>query len=106
MLKLFVLIYMLAAVFDLEDGVVLTVSWLFTAVLLLVFGFRCDVAAVRKTGLAACMLCILKLLIVDITYTGDITKALSYLLAGGILLGASFVYNHFSRSLSRSGEER
>lgn len=106
MLKLFVLIYVLAVVFALEDGVVLTVSWLFTAVLLLIFGFRCDAAAVRKTGLAACMLCILKLLIVDITYTGDITKALSYLLAGGILLGASFVYNHFSRSLSRSGEER
>ncbi|WP_406547328.1 DUF2339 domain-containing protein [Succinimonas sp.] len=106
MLKLFVLIYVLAVVFDLEDGVVLTVSWLFTAVLLLIFGFRCDAAAVRKTGLAACMLCILKLLIVDITYTGDITKALSYLLAGGILLGASFVYSYFSRSLSRSGEER
>ncbi len=106
MLKLFVLIYMLAAVFDLEGGVVLTVSWLFTAVMLLIFGFRCDAAAVRKTGLAACMLCILKLLIVDITYTGDITKALSYLLAGGILLGASFVYNYFSRSISRSREEQ
>jgi len=106
MAKLFVLVYVIAAIFRLEEGVTLTVAWLFVATLLLFFGFFFNVGEVRKTGLGVCMLCVLKLLLVDLSYHGDIAKAFSYLLAGVILLGASFVYNYFSRRISRDAEDR
>ncbi|WP_019003463.1 DUF2339 domain-containing protein [Succinimonas amylolytica] len=105
MAKLFLLVYVIAALFRMEEGVTLTVSWLFVATLLLFFGFFFNIGEIRKTGLVVCMLCVVKLLLWDLSYHGDIAKALSYLLAGVILLGASFVYNYFSRRISREAGE-
>ena len=46
----------------------------------------------------------MKLLLVDISYRGDLTKALAFMAAGIILLGACFVYNYFSRTMDDDGK--
>ena len=103
-LKFFVFIYVAEAVFGIHHGVVLTVSWLLGATVLLFAGFRFNNVAMRRSGLVACMLCVMKLLLVDISYRGDLTKALAFMAAGIILLGACFVYNYFSRTMDDDGK--
>lgn len=90
--------FLLAACITLNLGtVVFTVLSLLSSAVMLVIGFRYRVPLVRRSGLFICIFCATKLIVFDVSYHTDITRALSVLFAGIVLLGISLLYNYFSR---------
>ena len=85
---------------------VLTVMSLVSSAVMLAVGFVYRVSYVRRAGLIICLLCTTKLIVYDIDYHSDITRALSVLFAGIVLLVISLMYNFFSRYISGTGSNR
>ena len=83
------------------SGSVLTVAWGVQGLALLACGFPLRDRALRLSGLALLMLCILKLFIYDLSYLDTLPRIFSFIALGVILVGVSWIYTRFRERIQR-----
>ena len=82
------------------SGGVLTVAWGIEGAALLGAGFPLRDRALRLSGLALFLICIVKLFAHDLQALGTVYRILSFMALGAILVSVSWLYTRFSRSHS------
>jgi uncharacterized membrane protein len=87
--------------FDAVQGRLLTVALGFEGAALLVAGFAARVRILRLSGLIVFLLCIAKLFVYDLRELDTISRILSFVVLGVMLLGASWVYTRFREKIRR-----
>lgn len=90
-----------AFVFEQVQGRLLTVACGLEGASLLVAGFVLKDRAFRLWGLALFFFCIGKLFVYDLRELDTVSRILSFIVLGVVLLGASWVYARFRDKLSR-----
>lgn len=81
------------------DGFTVTFLWLFTAILIFIWGFRVRSVQARLTAMVLIGLTLAKLLVVDSSAFSTIQKVIAYLVLGVLLLVVSFFYQKFRKQL-------
>jgi uncharacterized membrane protein len=85
----------------------LSILWGLYAMMLVVLGIRKKQKHLRLAGIALFMVTLLKLFVYDLAGAGTITKTVSFISLGVLLLVVSFLYNKYKEVLfgeDRSGE--
>jgi uncharacterized membrane protein len=77
------------------SGSMLTVAWGIQGVMLLGSGFPLRDRALRISGLALLLACILKLFVWDLRHLDTLPRIFSFIGLGVILLGVSWIYTRF-----------
>jgi hypothetical protein len=80
-------------------GSVRTVAWGVQGLALLMAGLPLRERALRLTGLAVLLVCILKLFVYDLSYLETLPRIFSFIALGLILVGVSWIYTHFRERL-------
>ena len=81
------------------SGYVISVATLAFAILCIFIGFNKTYGAkeLRIYGLVLSMICVVKFIMIDITYENTIGRALSFLISGILCFGISAIYNYFEK---------
>jgi uncharacterized membrane protein len=79
----------------------LTVAWGLQGVALLVAGFALHARRVRFTGLTLLGVCIVKLLIYDVSELEMVFRIFSFITLGALLLAVSFAYGRYREEIRR-----
>jgi uncharacterized membrane protein len=77
------------------SGIMVTLLWLLTAVVLFVFGVRQKSNPLRMTGITLMGVTLLKLVVLDSLMFSTIQKVIAYLVLGVLLLLVSFFYQKY-----------
>lgn len=83
------------------DGGLLTVAWGAEGIGLLAAGFSTRERVLRLCGLALFVLCIAKLFFYDMRALDTLSRILSFIVLGLMMLGASWVYTRFREQIRR-----
>ena len=83
------------------SGSVLTVAWGLEGLGLLAAGFPLRDRAMRLSGLAMLLFCILKLFVYDLGYLDTLPRILSFIALGLILVGVSWIYTRFRERVQK-----
>ena len=83
------------------SGRLLTVAWGLQGVVLLAVGFPARERALRLSGLALLLICILKLFLFDLRQLETPFRILSFIVLGLLMLGVSWVYTQFRDRIQR-----
>ena len=80
-------------------GYIVSVVTLAFAILCIFVGFNKNFGAkeLRVYGLILSMFCVVKFIMIDITYENTIGRAISFLISGILCFGISAIYNHFEK---------
>lgn len=80
-------------------GYIVSVATLAFAILCIFVGFNKNFGAkeLRVYGLILSMFCVVKFIMIDITYENTIGRAISFLISGILCFGISAIYNHFEK---------
>jgi hypothetical protein len=87
--------------FNEVQGRLLTVAWGVQGALLLLAGFLSGERILRLSGLVVFLLCIGKLFVYDVRELDIISRILSFIVLGLMLLAASWVYTRFRDRIRR-----
>ncbi len=87
--------------FDAVQGRLLTVALGFEGAVLLAAGFAARERVLRLSGLAIFLLCIAKLFAYDLREMDTLSRILSFVVLGVMLLAASWVYTRFREKIGR-----
>lgn len=81
------------------SGYVISVATLAFAILCIIIGFNKTFGAkeLRIYGLVLSMICVVKFIMIDITYENTIGRAISFLISGILCFGISAIYNYFEK---------
>lgn len=74
-----------------------SIVYLLIAIACVVTGFKVSNKSVRLYGLILSMISIVKLIMIDISYTNTLTRAISFLVCGLLCFGISLIYNHIDK---------
>jgi len=80
----------------------ITIAYVLTALLWTILGFAKRYALLRRFGLGLALLSVAKLFLLDLAALTQGFRILSYFILGAVLVGISFVYQHFSKRLELS----
>lgn len=83
------------------EGYVVSLIGVALAIAFIVTGFKFKKKSFRYYGLVLTIICVIKLILVDIEYNYDILKPLSYLLAGVLCFGISWLYSRIEKKEKR-----
>jgi hypothetical protein len=83
------------------SGSLLTIAWGAQAVGLIMVGFWASERIMRLTGLAGFLLCILKLFLYDLRTLDTLSRIVSFIVLGLVLMGASWLYMRFKDKIQR-----
>jgi hypothetical protein len=83
------------------QGRLLTVSWGIEGVGLLILGFWARERTFRLSGLVLFLFCIAKLFLYDLRELDTLSRILSFIILGLMLLGASWIYTRFREQIRR-----
>lgn len=97
-LKFSVLVYTLLYRFNAESYVVSVCGILF-AIICILLGFKKYMKSFRIYGLILTMICICKLIVIDVSYSVDILRPLGFLIAGILCFGISLIYSKLEKQL-------
>ncbi len=103
-IKLLVYVLNVLVSFD-SPGYLLSIAGLITVLLCIVFGFVAErkmqrnFKAVRIYGLVLALICMLKLMIIDISYESVIMQAVSFFISGLLCFGISFIYHMVDKAI-------
>ena len=86
------------------SSAIISVIYVITALAWIVWGFMKHFSFLRRFGLGLAILAVVKLFLVDLYTLTQGYKIVSYFTLGIVLLGISFVYQHFSKKLEANGE--
>ena len=89
--------------FEFQD-LVISLVYLVTALLWILYGFRNKYAMIRRFGLGLSILAITKLIFLDLSGLSDMYRIVSYFVFGILLLLISLVYQHFNKRLELKAE--
>ena len=80
-------------------GYIVSVATLAFAILCIAVGFNKKFGAkeLRIYGLILSMICVVKFIMIDITYENTIGRAISFLISGILCFAISAIYNHFEK---------
>ena len=80
-------------------GYIISVATLAFAILCIFIGFNKNFGAkeLRIYGLVLSMICVVKFIMIDITYENTIGRAISFLISGILCFAISALYNHFEK---------
>ncbi|MBR6222555.1 MAG: DUF2339 domain-containing protein [Lachnospiraceae bacterium] len=70
---------------------------LILAIVLIGIGFKLKLRALRIYGLILTMICVVKFVMIDITYSNTLGHALSFFVSGLLCLAISAIYNHMEK---------
>jgi len=91
--------------FNLEfNNAVITIIYLITALLWIIFGFIKRYVFIRRFGLGLCMLAVVKLFIIDLSFLSQGFRIVSYFVFGMTLIAISFVYQYFNKRIDMISE--
>ena len=108
-IKLLVYVLVVLSSFDVQ-GYLLSMAGLTTVLLCIVFGFVAErkmernFKAVRIYGLALALICMLKLILVDISYESVLMQAVSFFISGVLCFGISFIYHLVDKAVIKKVE--
>lgn len=74
-----------------------SIVYLIAAIICVIIGFRFSNKSIRLYGLILSMLSIVKLILIDISYSNTLMRAVSFLISGLLCFGISLVYNHIDK---------
>ena len=100
-LKFTVLIMVILTSYD-AANYVLSISAFILAIAFIVLGFVMDIKSLRIYGLVVSMLCVVKLVMIDITYDNTMGHALSFFISGVLCFVISAVYSLAEKKLRES----
>lgn len=100
-LKFTVLIMVILTSYD-AANYVLSISAFILAIAFIVLGFVMDIKSLRIYGLVVSMLCVIKLVMIDITYDNTMGHALSFFISGVLCFVISAVYSLAEKKLRES----
>ena len=83
------------------QGRLLTVAWGIQGVGLLLLGFWARERMFRLSGLVLFLFCIAKLFLYDLRELDTLSRILSFIILGLMLLGASWIYTRFREQIRR-----
>ena len=83
------------------SGEMLTMAWAVEALALLGAGFPLRDRLQRLSGLALFMICVLKLFLYDLRTLETMSRILSFIVLGLILVGVSWMYTRFRDRIQR-----
>jgi hypothetical protein len=83
------------------SGSVLTVAWSVEALALLGAGFPLRDRLQRLSGLVLFMMCVLKLFFYDLRQLETVSRILSFIVLGALLVGVSWIYTRFRDRIQR-----
>lgn len=83
------------------SGGLLTVAWSAEGLALLAAGFPLSDRFQRLSGLSLFLLCVLKLFLYDLRKLDTLSRILSFIALGAILVSVSFIYTRFRERLQR-----
>lgn len=86
-------------------GYIVSLAGLALAIAFIVVGFMLHKRSFRLYGLILTMLCVFKLVIMDIEYNYDLLKPVSYLVAGVLCFGISWFYSRIEKKESREEQQ-
>jgi uncharacterized membrane protein len=87
--------------FDAVQGRLLTVALGFEGAALLMAGFTWRERVLRLSGLVLFLLCIAKLFVYDLRELDTLSRILSFVVLGVMLLAASWVYTRYREKIRR-----
>jgi len=93
-------IILLASLFSYNAaGYIVSVATLAFGILCIFIGFnkRFGAKELRIYGLVLSMICVVKFIMIDITYENTIGRAISFLISGILCFGISAIYNYFEK---------
>ncbi len=103
--SIFVLIVMLQILIERYDysfnSMVISIILVLASLVLIIVGFIRRYAYQRRFGLFLNLISIIKFFLFDLTMLGKGERIISYFMLGFVLIGISYVYQHFSRKLFR-----
>ena len=83
------------------SGGMLTTAWAMEALALLGAGFPLRDRVQRLSGLALFMICVLKVFLYDLRELETVSRILSFIVLGLILVGVSWMYTRFRDRIQR-----
>jgi hypothetical protein len=83
------------------QGSLLTIAWGAQAVALVIAGFAVQERTLRLAGLGMFGVCILKLFFYDLRNLETLSRILSFIVLGLVLMGASWLYMRFREKIQR-----
>lgn len=81
------------------SGIIVTLLWLLTAVVIFIIGVRQKSNPIRMTGITLIGVTLLKLVVLDSLTFSTIQKVIAYLVLGVLLLLVSFFYQKYKQQL-------
>ena len=100
--KFTILVMCILASYDAENYV-LSISAFILAIIFIVVGFVLDIKSIRIYGLVVSMICVVKLVMVDITYENTMGHAISFFISGVLCFVISAVYSLAEKKLRKAG---
>ena len=79
----------------------LSIAWAGEAVVLLALGFALMQQGPRAMGLALLLVCLIKIVVVDLSGIQTIYRIASFIVLGVVLLAASFAYTRYRETIRR-----
>ena len=77
----------------------LTMAWAVEAVVVFVFALAVGVRSFRLTGLGLLMLCVGKIVVIDVWRLGPRDRYLTFIGLGALLIGVSFLYSRYREAI-------
>ena len=77
----------------------LTMAWAIEAVIVFVFALVVGVRSFRLTGLGLLMLCVGKIVVIDVWRLGPRDRYLTFIGLGALLIGVSFLYSRYREAI-------
>jgi hypothetical protein len=100
--KFTILVMCILASYDAENYV-LSISAFILAIIFIVVGFVLDIKSIRIYGLVVSMICVVKLVMIDITYENTMGHAISFFISGVLCFVISAVYSLAEKKLRKAG---
>lgn len=79
-------------------SIIMTIVLLLFAIACIILGFIFKLKACRLYGLVLTLICVLKLILIDITYDSILLRPLGFFIAGILCFGISWGYSRFEKS--------
>ncbi len=86
---------------DFADGILITASWSLLATAVLAVGFAIRERTYRHAGLGILLCALARLVLIDVWQFDTLTRILSFITLGAVLLLTGFFYNRFANTLRR-----
>ncbi|NMB34611.1 MAG: DUF2339 domain-containing protein [Clostridium sp.] len=86
------------------NNMVISIIYIVTALLWIIFGFTKRYMLTRRFGLGLSMLSVAKLFLVDLAFSSQGYRILSYFIFGLVFVAISYVYQRFDKKLDAASE--